>query len=311
MFVARFDLRTPDPSMARDLYAAAIDMAEWSDRNGALAIVVSEHHGVADGFLPSPLLLAAAMAARTSTVNISVAALLLPFHDPVRLAEDMAVLHRISGGRTSYVLGLGYRPEEYELHGVPWAGRGALFEERLVALLDALRSDAVTPTEPGVLDAITCGGRSVAMARRAGRLGLGLFAQTDDPALAQAHAQAAADAGVPAGPVFLPSDDAPYALFVADDVDRAWDELGPHLLHDAVEYASWNPGATTASFSQAGTVDELRAANASHRIVDVEGAVELLATDGFLALHPLCGGIPPEIAWPYLRRVADEVIPAA
>ena len=57
------------------------------------------------------------IAARTSTVPIMVAALLVPLHDPVRLAEDMAVLDVISRGRVGYVAGLGYRPEEYSMFG--------------------------------------------------------------------------------------------------------------------------------------------------------------------------------------------------
>ena len=66
-----------------------------------------------DGFLPSPLVLASAMAARTRQVSFMVAAASLPFYDPIRLAEDMAVLDHISNGRVSYVFGLGYRAEEF------------------------------------------------------------------------------------------------------------------------------------------------------------------------------------------------------
>jgi alkanesulfonate monooxygenase SsuD/methylene tetrahydromethanopterin reductase-like flavin-dependent oxidoreductase (luciferase family) len=62
--------------------------------------------------------LASAIAARTSSLPILVAAALLPFYDPVRLAEDMTVLHHLSNGRVSWVLGLGYRPEEFEMFGV-------------------------------------------------------------------------------------------------------------------------------------------------------------------------------------------------
>ena len=97
----RFDMRHATPAS----YAAAIDMAEWAKTRGCFMIGLSEHHASPDGYLPSPLVLAAAMAARTRQVSIMVAAALLPFYDPIRLAEDMSVLDHVSGGRVSYVLG--------------------------------------------------------------------------------------------------------------------------------------------------------------------------------------------------------------
>src|SRR6201996_4744426 len=96
-----------------DLYAAATEMCAWAEEHGALAAVLCEHHGSEDGYLPSPMILAPAIAARTQRVAMTLI-LILPFYDPVRLAEDMSVLDLISGGRASYTLALGYRPEEYE-----------------------------------------------------------------------------------------------------------------------------------------------------------------------------------------------------
>ena len=65
MFLMRFDMRAPDFGAApADLYAAALDMAAWGEANGCVAAVVSEHHASPDGYLPSPLVLASAMAAR-------------------------------------------------------------------------------------------------------------------------------------------------------------------------------------------------------------------------------------------------------
>ena len=119
MFTMRFDMRGPGatPDQRADLYQAAIDMAAWADGCGCVSVVLSEHHRSPDGYLPSPLPLAGAMAAVTKTTPIVVAATLLPFYDPVRLAEDMIVLDHISRGRMMFVLGIGYRPEEYDLYG--------------------------------------------------------------------------------------------------------------------------------------------------------------------------------------------------
>jgi alkanesulfonate monooxygenase SsuD/methylene tetrahydromethanopterin reductase-like flavin-dependent oxidoreductase (luciferase family) len=118
MFTMRFDMRSTESEPRPALYAAAIEMSAWAESRGCVAVVLCEHHGGADGDLPVPLIMASAIAARTQEVAINIAAVLLPLYDPVRLAEEMTVLDHISRGRVSYVLGLGYRPEEYEQFGV-------------------------------------------------------------------------------------------------------------------------------------------------------------------------------------------------
>src|SRR5688500_6462902 len=114
----RFDLRAPGPTPMADLYDTALDMVEWADDRDCLAVVVSQHHASDDGYLPSPLVMTAAMAARTSTVTLNIAALLLLMYDPVKLAEDLNVLDHLSRGRVSAIIGLGYRPEEFAMFGV-------------------------------------------------------------------------------------------------------------------------------------------------------------------------------------------------
>jgi hypothetical protein len=110
----------------------------------------------------------------------------------------------------------------------------------------------------------------------------------------------------------FPNRDHPSVTFVADDVDHAWSEIGEHLLHDVKTYAAWNPGdETTAGFSHVQTVDELRAKPSSHVIISVEQAISQLRAGQVLNLSPLCGGLPPEIAWTYLKRVGDAVLPEA
>jgi alkanesulfonate monooxygenase SsuD/methylene tetrahydromethanopterin reductase-like flavin-dependent oxidoreductase (luciferase family) len=106
------------PSARADSYAAVLDMAAWAETRGCLAAAVSQHHAADDGYLPSPVPLAAAIAARTSSLPVTVAALLLAFYEPVKLAEDLAVVDLLSRGRVSYVIGLGYRDEEFALFGV-------------------------------------------------------------------------------------------------------------------------------------------------------------------------------------------------
>ncbi len=138
-FGLRFDFRNPEiggVSMA-DRYAAALDMVEWADQlGGCMTVAVSEHHGSDDGYLPSPLLMLSAMAARTTNVRFMVAALITSFYDPLRLAEDLVVLDNISRGRVDLVLGSGYVPSEFEMYGVPSSERA----KRLTETMETLRA---------------------------------------------------------------------------------------------------------------------------------------------------------------------------
>ena len=328
MYTLRFDMRAPAIGAATsELYAAALEMTSWAEGHGGLMAIVCEHHTMEDGYLPSPMVLATAMAARTTTLPIMTAVVVLPLYDPIRLAEDMVVLDIVSGGRVSHVAAVGYRPEEYEHHGVDFHRRGRIADEHLTVLLRAKTGEPFehegcrvhvtpAPVTPGG-PRIAWGGGSVAAAKRAGRFGLDFFAQGGDPSLAEVYADAARAAGHEPGFCMIPPVDLATTVFVARDaadLDRAWDELGPHLLHDVRSYAAMNPadpdGTThTASISRATTVDELRAEDRSHRVVTVDEAVEMIATLGVLQLQPLVGGLPPEVAWRYLRTVTDEVVP--
>lgn len=325
MFMMRFDLRAPgkDADERAALYRAAIEMAAWGDANGCASIGVSEHHASDDGYLPAPFPLAAAMAAVTTATPILVAAALLPLYEPVRLAEEMIVLDHISRGRVVFVLGLGYRPVEYELHGIDYENRGRIADEKLAALLEALRGASSGTTTPRVTPppyspggpTVAWGGGTRAAARRAGRHGLGFFAQTGRAGLREAYEDAARAAGHDPGMCVLPSPASPSSVFVNDDLDAGWRQVGEALLADAVPYFEWNEAAGSASYtvslSRARTVDELREENGAHRVVTTAQAVDLIRLHGTLALHPLCGGLSPELAWRYLRRVADDVVPAA
>ena len=289
-------------------------MARYLDEHGCGSIVLSEHHVSEDGYLTSPMMLAGAVAAATAATPIVVAVTLLPLHDPVRLAEDIIELDHLSEGRAMVVLGVGYRPVEYELYGVDFHRRGEVADTKLARLLDLLDAahegrDAVrvTPapfTSPRPL--LAWGGGSRAAARRAGRHGIGFFAQSNAPGLEADYLTAAASAGHPPGLCILPSPEAPYTVFVANDLDTGWDEVGDALLADAVAYHQWNASAGTdagtASLSAASTVGELRRLDAAHRVVTPEGAAAIVAEHGFLAIHPLCGGLEPDLSWQYLER---------
>lgn len=321
MFSMRFDMRAPEAGApSSELYKAAIDMAEWGEKNGCIAATLCEHHSSDDGYLPSPLILASAMASRTSTLPIAIAIFMLPMYDPVKLAEDMAVLDIISGGRVSYVGGIGYVPYEYEMFGTDFTKRGKMAEEKLDLLLKIKGGDEVIhegrrikvtppPVTPGG-PVVGWGGGSPPAARRAGKHGLMFMAQTDDPQLRVIYEEACSANGHEPGLCMLPPLDAPTTTFVSDDVDAAWEELGSYIMHDVLTYAKWNEGnENVASISFAKTVDELRAQNTSHRIMSIDEAVTYVKGGAPLSLLPLAGGLPPEIAWKYLRNVSEKVMP--
>ena len=97
--------------------------------------------------------------------------------------------------------------------------------------------------------------------------------------------------------------------FVADDVDKAWEEIGPYLLHDVRMYAEWNPGNDySPGFSDVRTVEELRANPTSHRIYSVDEAVTRVRAGRGAQPIAAVRRRPPELAWPYLKRVGEVVM---
>jgi alkanesulfonate monooxygenase SsuD/methylene tetrahydromethanopterin reductase-like flavin-dependent oxidoreductase (luciferase family) len=314
MFMLRFGMRSAstDPDARAALYAAAIDMCAWAEGRGAVSAVFSQHHGSDDGYLPSPIPLAAAVAARTETLPISVAALLLAFYEPVKLAEDLAVVDLISHGRVSYVIGIGYRPEEFAMFGVDSRRRAALVEERIGLLrrlwageeveIDGRRA-RVTPqpfTPGGPL--LAYGGGTEAAARRAARLGMLFMAETHDATLEEAYR---AEGGASAPGCFFAPSGVPLTVFVSDDPERAWADIGNYLLRDSASYSAWNSSRSgTASISRASSVAELAAERGAYQIVTPDEARALLTTGFPLNLQPLVGGLPPDVAWPYLEAAA-------
>src|SRR5204863_1916207 len=116
---------------------------------------------------------------RASTLSVTISALLTPLHDPLRIAEDIAVLDLASGGRLTTIAGIGYRPEEYAMFEKDWEHRGALQDEVVDTLLKAWTAEPfeyhghtvrVTPrpfTEPH--PPLMLGGTSKAAMRRAAK----------------------------------------------------------------------------------------------------------------------------------------------
>jgi alkanesulfonate monooxygenase SsuD/methylene tetrahydromethanopterin reductase-like flavin-dependent oxidoreductase (luciferase family) len=264
--------------------------------------------------------MAGAMAARTQRIPLWISALLVPLHDPVRLAEDVAVVDLLSNGRISIVTGLGYRPVEYAIFEREWSTRGKRLDECLDLMVKAwtgepfeLDGETVRVTPAPVQrphPMVMVGGSGPAAAKRAARFGFGFFPPIGDTELVQIYLDECERLGRTPGWVGQPK--GPGTLFVSDDPDRTWAQIGPHLLHDATTYHSWQQeGMRSHVTSHATTVDELRA----------EGVYQVLTPDECVALageldnvgsfthHPLCGGTPPEHGWESLELYVAEVLP--
>jgi len=138
-----YDFRNPPDSgiPTERLYAEILDQVAWIDTLGLDLVWFTEHHFVDDGYLPSWTPVAGAMAARTSRVRFSSDICLLPFQHPVRLAEDLAVLDNLSGGRIEMGVGMGYAPHEFRGFGIPLPQRLSRMEEGLEVLTRAFTGE--------------------------------------------------------------------------------------------------------------------------------------------------------------------------
>lgn len=316
--ILRLDMRAPEfGTPAPELYATALEMAEWAEAQGFAEFMLSEHHGSLDGYLPSPLILAAGLAARTKTMRIRISALVLPLHDPLRIAEDVAVLDNLSGGRIELVLAAGFLPSEFEMFGRERDQRGDLLELGIKTLEQAWsgepfeyqgRKVQVTPRpvqrpRPPIL----LGGASPLAARRAARLADGYIPASAEswPAYLEECKRLGRDPGEARNV-------GSFALFVAEDPEALWSKIGPHAIHESNSYARWYlEGSTSGPYQAFDNIDDLRASGL-YQVLTPDECVSLaegLGPDGWLYIHPLIGGLDPSVAWESLELLAREVLP--
>jgi alkanesulfonate monooxygenase SsuD/methylene tetrahydromethanopterin reductase-like flavin-dependent oxidoreductase (luciferase family) len=320
MFGLRFDLRNPavaGTTMA-DRYGAALDMAEWADRLDCATIAVSEHHASPDGYLPSPIPMLAAMAARTTNVRFLIAALIAPFHDPLRVAEDMVTLDILSRGRVDLIVAGGYVHEEFAMFGVPMHERGARVTEMVATLKAAFtgepfehrgRTVHVTPApfRPGG-PSVLLGGSSEPAARRAARIADGFIPSV--PEVWDFYREEVQQLGRPdPGPSPIGAN---VTIALADDPEKGWAQMAPFFLHETNAYGEWQAQDDVAApYRTVADADALRATGQYRVLTPDELVTEMRAAPfPFAQFHPLCGGMPPELAWSSLRLFEHEVLPA-
>jgi alkanesulfonate monooxygenase SsuD/methylene tetrahydromethanopterin reductase-like flavin-dependent oxidoreductase (luciferase family) len=299
------------------LYAAAVQMAEWADQHGFCEIGLSEHHGADDNYLPSPLILGAAIASRTKKVRIRISALILPLHDPLRIAEDLAVLDHISGGRIEIVVGAGYVPTEFAMFNRSLSDRAELVEDGIATLKQAWsgqpfsyqgRTVRVTPTpvqlpHPPIL----LGGSLKTSAKRAARIADGFVPVR--PELYRDYLDECKKLNKQPARTFKHG---PMFLFVTENPDADWQKIAPHALHETNSYAAWQAASQfNGRYQPLNDAAALRAAG-NYALMTPDECIELgksLGPDGRITLHPLMGGMDPQLGWSSLNLFAKKVIP--
>jgi probable F420-dependent oxidoreductase len=237
-----------DPRSADELYAEALGLAEDAEKLGFDSVWTSEHHFVDDAYLPSVLPMLAAIAARTERVRLGTALALAPLYDPLRLAEDAAVVDLISRGRMVLGLGIGWREEEFDALGVPLRERGRRMEDTVAILRQAWRDELVTatPSHPVAGVSVTpkpvrAGGPPIWIGalfepaiRRAGRIADGFMATEVDPTSFAAQVAVAREERARQG---LDPEDLVCSLHLPT---FAWpDPDGWDLVKDHHHYVSW------------------------------------------------------------------------
>ncbi len=307
-----------DPAQRSERYREAIEMAAFADRAGFTSVNLEEHHVAANGWLPSPLTMAAAIAARTERCDITVMALLVALYDPIRLAEDIAVIDLLSRGRFSFIAGMGYREIEYHVTDKPYSTRGQWMDHVLETLLLAWRDEPfeyrgqlvnVTPKpfsrpHPTFL----VGGMSRPAARRAARLGLPFAPPSRDPELETYYQEQLAAHGTEGFCHAPPADFS--VLFLDEDPDHAWNELGQYFLTETLEYNRWRTAGVNRPLEfSARSVAELRAEKRYEIITPAECLQRHRDQEDFFGvIHPLVGGMPLDRAWRCLELYTDQVL---
>jgi alkanesulfonate monooxygenase SsuD/methylene tetrahydromethanopterin reductase-like flavin-dependent oxidoreductase (luciferase family) len=288
-----YDFRNP-PSSGRPFeafYRETLDQIVEAERLGFDSVWLTEHHFCDDGYTPSPLVIAAAIGARTRTMRIGTNLMILPLHNPLRIAEDAATLSILTGGRFDLGVGLGYRQLEFETFGRELRFRPSLMEEAVEIIRRAWSGKPIsfsgkrfevgdvriTPV-PERVPRLFMGGMAEPAIERVARIadgflstgGIGEDIYIDKVRLL---GKDPAKATIIAG----------HWAIVSDDPDAEARAVGPYVLYQANAYIEWGafgPPETTPRFPDAAAAIE----NGLYQLWDPDTAVKRLVAH--LEAHP-------------------------
>lgn len=245
-----YDFRNPRQwhKPSADLYAETLDFITWTESIGFEGAWVPEHHAASDGYAPTPLVVLAAIAARTKSLKLGSAIALAPLYHPVRFAEECAVLDILSNGRLEMAVAIGYRRREAQAYGVDFSKRGSRTDEflEIVRRLWAgetlsyqgkhfvLENASITPTPVQQRIPLFIGGFTEKALERTAKFGDGYFGNMEICDL-YAEQLRAAGKDPASGRVRI------QGLFtvVAHDPEKAMEELAPYYHHVNNTYGEW------------------------------------------------------------------------
>lgn len=307
-------------------YDAMLEQIEWIDRDLSIdGIHVSEHHFYGDGYLPAPMVMLGAIAARTRRVQIGSNLIQLPLHNAVRLAEDALVVDALSGGRLRLGLGMGYYHQEFDGMGTRLGHRVSLMEEGIAVLRRAFAGEPfefhgrrydfgkiqVTPgpVRPGG-PPIWIGAFAPAAIERAARLGDGFL--EFDPGTAAQYFAACEALGRPEAERRV---NVTYWAIIAEDPERAFAQAGEHWMHLLNEYIKRDAyAARTPSLTEPYTDPKQALADGLVLLADGPAAVKQFNADvdrGAIDINlvTMMPGEPVDQVNERLQYLNDHVIP--
>jgi len=265
-------------------YAQRLQQIAEAEDLGFTSCWLTEHHFCDDGYTPSPLVLAGAIGARTRAMQLGTNLMLLPLHDPVRVAEDAATLSLVTGGRFDLGVGIGYRQLEFDQFGRKISHRPSLVEEGIEIVRRAWSGKpvnfsgkrfevgdlCVTPA-PEHTPAILLGGMAPPAIDRAARvadgflctggIGIDMYAEA-----LERHGKSMNDGSVVLG----------CWAIIAEDPEAEAAKVGEHVLYQANEYIKWGafgPPDQTPLFENAASAIE----NGLYELWDADMAVAELS----------------------------------
>ena len=326
-----YDFRNPEQwhQPADRLYREILDQIAWGENNGFDDVWLSEHHFIDDGYLPSILPAAAAIVARTERIRIASGVLLMPFHNPIRLAEDIATVDIISGGRFELGVGIGFKQEEFAGFGVSSKERGKRTDQALDIIRRALAGETITfkseffdfqnvkvtpepiqkPHPP-----IWLGGFTPAALRRAVRFGDGFTVPGANRDVYDSYVAGLKKEN-------RPTDDLRFAsgfwfLIVSDDPAKTFAEAADHVIYQVNNYSVWLSAAGLQPLApHLNDREDLRKSGLL-QVVDPDTAISMIRNfaDAVPITHlyrwTLPPGLPPRWAQTHLELFASKVIPA-
>ena len=323
-----YDFRNPQGQPWTRVYDELLDQIEWADSAGFESVWLSEHHVTDDGYMPSVFVTLAAIASRTRSLRLGTAVCLAPLHHPIRLAEDVAVVDVLSGGRVELGLAPGYRPFEFEVLGVPRRERGIRTDETVEILRLAwtgesfshpgrvfdLRDVVVQPVPlRGPELPVHIGGSSPAAARRAGRYGCNFMPDVGTGLdLHNQYRSELSGAGFDPATFDITMNG---CVFVCEDADRGRAQVHQSLNYMYQRYDAWErEGEDSAAPAfepiDMERLDELCIVGTPDEVTRrIKSMRDEFSPARFIFWGRL-PGMPIEDASRSLRLFADEVIPA-